>query len=271
MKISLFFCLWFCVFAAPLWASDLTQGGPFEAQGPYLDQGLFEENYILPLTERAKAPQDGRTEEIQFRFSLYQKVELAQQRFYVAFTQTSFWQAYDLEHSRPFRETNYNPELFWATNPLEVLWNPWLHLGFEHESNGGREPYSRSWNRIYARLGLAGDHWKLRHKFFWRLSEPAKQYPLDPKGDENPEIVDYYGLNEMELVWTDEQKVWQLHGRFRYNLSKTRGASELNLTYPVGMNGTFLTLQYFQGYGESLSDYNHQVSKVGLGFSLNRP
>ena len=104
------------------------------------------ENYLLPLTwgNRAEGSADA---ELKFQFSFKQQLY---DGLYFAYTQKSFWRVLDGEDSRPFRETNYNPELFWRllrTTPEGLSWGG--DLGFEHESNGAREPTSRSWNRLY--------------------------------------------------------------------------------------------------------------------------
>ena len=81
--------------------------------------------------------------EAKFQFSL--KVPLTQEAIFTegdsldfAFTLQSWWQLYNQELSRPFRETNYQPELFY-TAPLD--WQPLggqtnMVVGFEHQSNG---------------------------------------------------------------------------------------------------------------------------------------
>ena len=57
----------------------------------------------------------------------------------MAFTGTFFWQAYNKEESAPFREANYEPEIF-ITKPVNWQFGPvdseLLALGIVHESNG---------------------------------------------------------------------------------------------------------------------------------------
>lgn len=242
-----------------LWAYDLDES-----------HGLFKTNYALPAAYEPESPEGRKDEEAKFQISLYQRIlNTRQGRLFFAYSQTSWWQLYDQADSRPFRETNYNPEFFWATPPLDSLWGqPWMHLGYEHQSNGGREPYSRSWDRLYVRYGLEWKGLRWRHKIFYRLPEQAKEYPEDPSGDENPDIVEHYGINEYELMVPFGD--FEAYGKFRYNLAEQKGSSELNLTYPVGLEDIYIIFQYFQGYGESLIDYDRNLTKFGIGFSLNR-
>jgi phospholipase A1 len=77
------------------------------------------------------------------------------------YTQNSFWQAGNRKASSPFRETNYQPELMVVT-PLDFRC-----LGMQHASSTWagapvERPgvdLSRSWNRIYAQVGLERGGW----------------------------------------------------------------------------------------------------------------
>ena len=71
-------------------------------------------NYILHVTYSCIDTGDGRKNyETKFQMSLKQRLlKFYGWAFYFAFTQKSFWQVYDLDNSRPFRENNFNPEFF---------------------------------------------------------------------------------------------------------------------------------------------------------------
>ncbi|MDU5189976.1 MAG: phospholipase A, partial [Mixta calida] len=43
---------------------------------------------------------------------------------------------------------------------------------------------------------------------------------------------------------------------------------ELGWSYPISEHVRFYT-QVFSGYGESLIDYNHRQTRVGVGVTLN--
>ncbi len=61
----------------------------------------------------------------------------------------TYAQEYDGGESAPFRDTNYNPEVFYRCP--ETAWGSgWFgtDVGFEPESNGQRVPLSRSWNQF---------------------------------------------------------------------------------------------------------------------------
>jgi phospholipase A1 len=66
------------------------------------------------------APED-RLDHVEAKFQLSLKFGVADRllsrrdRLYFGFTALSFWQAFNRHVSAPFRETNYEPELFWST------------------------------------------------------------------------------------------------------------------------------------------------------------
>ena len=103
---------------------------------------------------------------------------------WLGYTQSSRWQVYNSEESRPFRETNYEPEasLMFRTN-YEILGLNARLLGvtLNHQSNGRSDPLSRSWNRVIFNLGFEKDNFALMLRPWYRIEE-------DFKDDNNPDI-----------------------------------------------------------------------------------
>ena len=94
---------------------------------------VHKEMYLLPVTVANRY--SGAQTEMEFQISA--KERLLDSKFYFGYTQKSFWQAYDFANSSPFRETDYNPELFYRTGGTSVDFGKWeMDIGFEHESNG---------------------------------------------------------------------------------------------------------------------------------------
>lgn len=241
-------------------------------------------NYVLPAyTTNAinKAPyadiegyQENLTE-IEAKYQLSFKVPLLEDdlfipgdALYFGFTVQAWWQVYADNISKPFRETNYQPELFYLA-PLE--WHPFggntgFILGAEHQSNGRNQTLSRSWNRVYGQFLFEKDNFALSFRPWSRISEKAKESPLDPKGDDNPDITDYMGHFELGMVYQWHDMEVMLKGR--NNFSTHNGAIELGLTFPLwGKLKGYAT--GFHGYGESLIDYNHKQTRFGVGIALN--
>lgn len=224
--------------------------------------------FMLPFSW-VEGLEDGNKEaETFFQISFKQRV--LDTNFYFAYSQKSFWQVFDADRSRPFRETNYNPEVFyrWKPNDRTKVWG--LDLGAEHESNGKEIPDSRSWNRVYAAGFYEGNRTLAHLKVWYRLPEDDNRPVDDPKRDDNPDIDRYYGWSELQLqrnlFGARRHRIGMLA---RYNPGSGKGAINLNYSAPLS-NYAFWNFYVWQGYGESLIDYDRETTRVGLGVSFSR-
>lgn len=180
---------------------------------------------------------------------------------YVAYTARSWWQLFNDDLSAPFRETNYEPELFVRNvNKREILGTTvsgWA-LGFNHQSNGRSEPLSRSWNRI---LGLTGIELNpdltVMLRAWYRL-------PEDDESDDNPGMYKYMGYGDMRTIWTPNKNTFT--AMLRPGTEKT--SYELTWSYPISKVFRIYT-QYYKGYGESLIDYDYENERFGIGIAMN--
>lgn len=138
-----------------------------------------------PLAE----PQSVRPTEAKYQVSF--KVKLADfedwfgASIWAGYTQQSQWQVYNPGLSRPFRETNYEPEAMLAFHPDRSVLGRRLRLvaiGINHQSNGRSEPLSRSWNRATLTLGFDRGDFGLLVRPWVRIKEPAEK-------DDNPDIT----------------------------------------------------------------------------------
>ncbi len=236
--------------------------------------------YVLPLTyveDPNAAPfgnDSGQLDSVEMKFQVSIKVPVARNlfandRLAFGYTQVSLWQAYNRELSAPFRETNHEPELMYSLLTDRQLFGWGTHfvtLGLSHQSNGRGGDFSRSWNRIYLNTVFERGDWYIGFKPWWRVPESAKSGPDDSTGDDNPDIEKYMGNFELSLL---HQAGSQTYGMMlRNNLrSENRGAVQLDWTYPLKgkMRGY---VQLFNGYGESLIDYDHNVTRLGVGVML---
>ncbi|MBU8869699.1 MAG: phospholipase A [Gemmatimonadales bacterium] len=222
---------------------------------------------VLPFTYADKY-NGGETEVV---FQLSAKHDIAGTRFYTAYTQVSFWQAYDSGNSAPFRDTNYNPEIFYRFPETTLGFGSLgADAGFEHESNGQRVPLSRSWNLLYLAPSFHGDNWLAYFKLRYRIPEDDKETPDSAVGDDNPDITDYLGYSDINFYYM-LPKGNLLHFLMRGYLGTDKGNVSLNLSFPAPHSESgFLVLRFFSGYGESLMDYNCSITRVGIGFLYNR-
>lgn len=219
---------------------------------------VHKEMYVLPLTH-ADSYQGAQTE---IEFQLSAKHKILDSDFFFGYTQKSFWQAYDFSNSSPFRETNYNPEIFYRRTTQNVLLGKWgMDIGFEHESNGQSGTVSRSWNRVYVAPYLPHENSLWYLKLWYRVPET--------NGDDNPDILEYTGWGELHF----RKQIGSghlLHLMLRGNTATGKGAAALNYSVPGPSDNYFYLLRLWSGYGESLSNYNRPVNRIGLGFILAR-
>ncbi|WP_426359026.1 phospholipase A [Pseudocolwellia sp. HL-MZ19] len=240
-------------------------------------------NYILPVNYTNKVNREVYAEsndwsesltntEAKFQISI--KVPLNKQSIFTpydgiffGFTLQSWWQVYSDGISKPFRETNYQPELFYYA-PLDLTLfegNTGFAVGIEHQSNGRTQGLSRSWNRAYVNFLYEKDNFTFSFQPWWRLPESDKEFFLDPEGDDNPDISDFMGYFHVATVY--KWDVYEFTFIGRENFVTHNGGMELGLTFPLWgkLRGY---LQYTNGYGESLIDYNHSQQTLGLGIAL---
>ncbi|WP_233266319.1 phospholipase A [Cobetia sp. L2A1] len=236
----------------------------------------YKRNYLLPWaynsTPNAEdfdaVTKEGDVDNSEVKYQISFKVQLMNDIFkdngdiFFAYTQRSWWQAYNSDASSPFRETNYEPEAFIQfDNKLELLgWtNTRNRLGFAHQSNGRSDPLSRSWNRVYADMMFQNGDWAVAITPHWRI-------PEDSDDDDNPDLDDYIGYGDITLGYTTDQHeiTWMVRG----NPSKGNFGNQVDYSFPM-FGKVRGYVQYYHGYGESLIDYDHSVNRFGLGFSIN--
>jgi outer membrane phospholipase A len=187
---------------------------------------------------------------------------------YVAYTQTSLWDLQSL--SKPFYDTSYKPTFFYLRDALDVK-SPWFdrlgaQLGVQHESNGQALPKSRSLNTFYFKPTVA---WKLPRG--WELAVSPRVIAYLDK-EENPDLERYRGYVEW-MVSAEHREGFKLTASVRKGTSSGYGSAELNASWPLDaffpeLGGRVL-LQYFNGWGESLLDYNiRRPDQFRLGFMV---
>ncbi|WP_149703952.1 phospholipase A [Campylobacter concisus] len=226
---------------------------------------LYKFNYLLPVTYAKTVPDDGRKSvETKFQISLakplFYDVFGLRESLVAAYTQTSWWQI--TKKSSPFRETNYQPEIFLnfaSPKYLEKIGVQNLKFGLLHESNGRDGTNSRSWNRAYVQGDLVyGD-----------LTISPRVWSVIGEKNDNKEILNYIGHGDLRLSYKLNDQIFSLMLRNNLHFDKTnKGAAELSYMFPIFSSGVYGYLQYFTGYGESLIDYDRHTDKVGLGFVI---
>jgi phospholipase A1 len=191
-----------------------------------------------------------------------------------AYTQKVWWQIYS--HSAPFRETNYEPEIFItfpsSKNIDERSGHKGVRLGFVHESNGRAGLESRSWNRLYLDNRWQSGNLFTKLRVWHRISDGNKASTIDFSGDDNPDIEEYMGYGDLSFTYLYNQHKINLLVRNNLDFNGyNKGALALDWSLPTPHSkNSFYYIKLFSGYGESLIDYNRYVNKVAFGFSFSR-
>jgi phospholipase A1 len=212
--------------------------------------------------------EEGDFDEVEAKFQLSFKGRLLttddrRWGLWFAYTQQSQWQLYSEDISRPFRETNYMPELFGSYRPGVELgsfrWNV-LNFGYTHQSNGRADPISRSWDRLFVEAGIERDNFAIVARAWTRI-EPSNYE------DDNPDITDYLGHGQVTALYRWRDNTFTLMGRG--NLDTGKGAAQFSWTSRPLLGPLRAHFQLFSGYGESLIDYDWNQTTIGLGVTLN--
>ena len=233
---------------------------------------LYRPNYILPYYQTHDPFQSIYLHETPNNQKV-QKEELnAQISFYIpifhhliknkplalnfAYTQLMFWQVY--AKSQYFRETNYEPELF-----IENYFNPHFaaQIGIDHQSNGRGGYLERSWNRAYLQAEFSGSNW-LTILRGWALVEQTVSSNLH-----NPNIAYFLGYENVLFSY----KVGKVKASLEVqNIESglSRGFVQVTASYPI-LKAVSIYALFFNGYGQSLIEYDHKCTSLGVGVTIN--
>ncbi|MBR2514663.1 MAG: phospholipase A [Halomonas sp.] len=234
-------------------------------------------NYLFPVSYNTKqnaenfrnVTEDSSADSAEVKFQFSAKFNLAEDVFgdvgdiYFGYTQRSWWQAYNTDASSPFRETNYEPEIF---IDFDNAWRAfgWVNtrnrFSFNHQSNGRSDPLSRSWNRVYMESTFQRGDWALALAPHWRI-------PESDNSDDNPDIHRFMGYGDVRLAKRLNNN-HEVAGFVRGNPSAGNYGTQVDYSWPA-FNSVRAHLQYYYGYGESMIDYDNRIHRISLGFSLN--
>ncbi|MBN2872968.1 MAG: phospholipase A [Halothiobacillaceae bacterium] len=248
-------------------------------RNPFVMRG-YKPNYILPATftptDLSRSvydfdPQHAETKfQLSFQFDWWEDPLGDNTSFYFGYTQLSLWQTYNTsalgaeeDASSPFRETNYEPEVGLTVDTdfqLAGLTFRRARLSLIHTSNGQGGERSRSWNRLATGIAFGRGQFAGQLRAWYRLPDADKY-------DNNPNITDYMGHGDLLLAYKWNDQTISATWRNNLDFDDNRGAIQVDYSFPLTKRVKGY-VQYFNGYGESLIDYNRSVSRVGLGIAL---
>lgn len=269
--VCLIACLLVCSkFTVPVSAQILTMPGEevysdslkkTQRYGPFF--GFYKDNYFLVGTSTIHTPSPINSD-IKFQISL--GIRLTNNTLpwntylFLMYTQKAFWNVF--EDSMPMHDINFNPGIglarpFFINNRYVGK----LTLMVEHESNGKGETESRSWNKVSLAGSALINEWLMVHAKFW--------IPI-VDGEHNKDILRYSGIWQSGFVaYTPSKKLSlgvTLVKRAGWNLNFNTIVDFIwRVSDKTNLN---LLLQYYNGYGENMIDYNkfHSRLRVGIVF-----
>ena len=191
---------------------------------------------------------------------------------YFGFTQLILWDLFKV--SRPIREINYHPELYYRFHLGDEGDRDWFDfVPYEHESNGKAELLSRSWNRT-SLVYHAKRKWSSSVEAIWRLKLSIPVF----REETNLDLPQYRGIWELSFTlggflggyFEADDLTVRIYPGGRSWIDPFKGGQELTFRTKAKWGSLLLpaVLQFFHGYGEDLLEYkqNRIAFRAGLGF-----
>ncbi len=227
------------------------------------DFGLYKDNYFITGVP-TNMPVNNQTADAKFQLSIRQRLFNSVMPFntqlMLIYTQKSFWDIY--QESSPFKDSNYNPGLL-LTKPIidDNKMKGVVSFSLEHESNGRDSLDSRSWNyfTISGTYFFNYNSWIQAKLWHGKISE------------DNADLADYRGYGLLALNYRSKDD--RFTASFVFNPTKNFSANtQFELSYQLNKRANqSLFFQWYNGYGESLLDYNAYTSMIRVGICIKSP
>lgn len=257
--LILFFIFLFCF---PVFSEDKKYESPMT---------IYKDNYFI----------SGDKEEDQVKFQVSAKYSLfypSKIGIYAGYTQICWWKIYN--DSAPFYETNYQPELFLKLESNNNIFGDadfsfvdYIQISPIHHCSNGRDGLdSRSINDYYSQIQLSvGEH--------YNFGTNIKVFNYYNKSSKNKDIEIYKSYYEADVFFKIKSKnvsfldKEELHFKFGGYDKSDFDQKDYTGWYCVEAQFRIITsvfqpklfIQYYNGYGEFLIDYNKKEDSVRVG------
>lgn len=230
-------------------------------RGPYFT--LYRDNYFVVGTDPTHKPTADNSD-VRFQISIAQKLTKSRLPggtfLFLTFTQSVAWDVF--KNSMPMRDFTFNPGIGLA----KPLFAKGRFLGkatllVEHMSNGRDSIQSRSWNRIAMGASIMVEENLIIDGKFW--------IPI-VDGMNNRDILEYTGLFQGGVTFFSKNR--RLGGAVHI-VKRGNWKLDFNTTVelfwrPWRQANQYFFLQYYNGYGETLIDYNRFHSRLRAGIVI---
>ena len=223
---------------------------------------LFRDNYFsggIPLGTKPA----GHNSDVKFQLSISQRLTKSKLPFdsylFIQYTQKAFWDVF--RESLPMRDLNFNPGI--GLGHLIIRHNKYIgkaYLMLEHESNGRDSIDSRSWNKITLSCALVlNDNWETQFKTWIPIID----------GENNKDILKYNGIFQFAVNYRTCNKRLQIGALITQRKAWFGFNTQLELSYKFNKReNQFFFIQYYNGYGENLLEYNQYKNMLRVGFVI---
>lgn len=223
---------------------------------------LFKDNYFVGGTTIGKKPTSTNSD-VKFQLSISQRLTKSKLPFdtylFIQYTQKAFWNVF--QESLPMRDLNFNPGI--GLGHLIIRENKYIgksYLMLEHESNGKDSINSRSWNKVSLAVALMlNKNWEVQFSTWIPIVD----------GKHNKDLLKYKGIFQLAGNFRTKNR------RFNCGLILTKRKTwlsfntQLEVSYKFNnKENQYFFLQYYNGYGENLLEYNKFKSMLRIGFVI---
>jgi len=223
---------------------------------------MYKDNYIV----------SGWEEDTQVKFNVSVRYRVVYKAgLFMGYTQLSKWDLYS--KSSPFKENNYQPEVFYKfesdNNEFDINLGVIDYIQISpiyHRSNGRDGVESRGENLYYgqAQISIGKVH---------NFGINGKLYNYYNVSSKNKDINDYHKNYEIDVFYkyksstVEELDKEEVHVRFSGN-PLDKGFVEGTLKFRIWTSAIQLRLygQVFHGYDEFIIDYNKKDTAARVGF-----
>lgn len=220
---------------------------------------IYKDNYFITGVPTNTTPTKYNADvkyQVSFKQLLFRKSFSQNSYLFFTYTQKAFWDIY--RSSSPFEEINFNPSIGIGKPIIKEDLKGYLVFMIEHESNGRDSIYSRSWSNISLSY----------------ITKIGRNTEVNIKGwipflykEDNPDLMEYIGISELKITHQIIPKRLMFDVTIRKGLSwDWKGAVQTQILYnPFKKSNQYLVLEWFNGYAESLTNYNEHVSMIRFG------
>lgn len=223
---------------------------------------LFKDNYFVGGTTLGHKP-TSLNSDVKFQLSIAQRLTKSKLPFdtylFIQYTQKAFWNVF--QESLPMKDLNFNPGI--GLGHLIVYHNKYIGKGYlmlEHESNGKDSTASRSWNKVSLAVAITlSPNWEAQFKTWIPIVD----------GENNKDLLKYNGIFQVAANYRTDNRRFNCGVVLTKRKTWTSFNTQVELSYRFNKNeNQYFFLQYYNGYGENLLEYNKFKSMIRIGFVI---